>query len=56
MTKAVTYLPFEDAVARFAGHTPRGAGICRPGGAVSKCLSSEDIPSDGIINRWENIR
>jgi hypothetical protein len=30
MTKAVTYLPFEDALDRFAWDTPRGAEPRRP--------------------------
>ena len=30
MTKAVTYLPFEDALDRFAWDTPRGAETRRP--------------------------
>ena len=30
MTKAVTYLPFEDALDRFAWDTPRGAEARRP--------------------------
>jgi hypothetical protein len=30
MTKAVTYLPFEDALDRFAWDTPRGAQTRRP--------------------------
>ena len=30
MTKAVTYLPFEDALDRFAWETPRGAETRRP--------------------------
>jgi hypothetical protein len=58
MTKAVTYLPFENAPDRFRG-TPRGAGTrfrSPESGAVSKCTSSEDIPSDEMISRRENIR
>ncbi len=33
MTKAVTYLPFEDALDRFTWDTPRGAETRRP-----KCI------------------
>jgi hypothetical protein len=33
MPKAVTYLPFEDALDRFAWDTPRGAAARRP-----KCI------------------
>ena len=50
MTKAVTYLPFEGALDRFAWDTSRGAET------RTKCASSEDISSDEMIDRRENIR
>ena len=58
MPKTVTYLPFENALDRFRD-TPPGAGTrfrSPESGAVSKCISSEDIPSDEMISRRENIR
>jgi hypothetical protein len=58
MTKAVTYLPLENALDRFRD-TARGAETrfrSPESCALSKCISSEDIPSDEMINRRENIR
>lgn len=33
MTRAITYLPFEDALDRFSWDTPRGAAVRKP-----KCI------------------